>query len=258
MRRATFHTKKGAVTPSISDRSRDVWNASVDTRRSVADERVLAVLVHEMRGPLIAVQGWLMLLQSGDLPSTQFPRALEILARNAERLSELLEGAWDSSPLMALRPEMARTTLDLRPLVQEAVDSLRPEADGATVSVTWARPPRPLMIQGDPDCVVRIVRNLLHNAIKFTPARGRVEVVAVADGEVVDLSISDTGIGIPAEHLEDIFEPFRRGNGTRGRGLGLTIARQLAQMHSGRIQASSRGRNHGATFTLTLPLAAET
>jgi signal transduction histidine kinase len=254
------HTNRRSVRPRVPgpDNLERAGKRSDETSGLAANDCTLAMLVHEMRGPLTAIRGWLLMLQSTERSSIQFPRALEILTRNAERLSTLLDGAWDSSRASIGRMHVVTTKVDVRPIVQEVVDSVRPEADSVRVGVTWTSPPRPLFIRADPDRIVQIVRNLLENAIKFTPSNGRVRVAAVACGQAMHLSVSDTGPGIAPDQLERIFEPFKqgaaRGRG-RGFGLGLTIAKLLVEMHGGHIRASNQGLNQGATFTVTLPLA---
>ena len=233
-----------------------------DRRRQnaeIASNEVLLTLTHEIRGPLTAICGWVSLMQAGHLPSQQFPRALQIIAHNASRLSSLVDEVQDLTRITAGSVPSPTEPTDLRGVVSTVVDSVRPEAERAHVRLSVLHQAGPLLVLIDPGRLDQIVRNLVLNALKFTGSGGRVEVMTAVSSGMARLMVSDTGVGIPAEHIEAIFEPFRQGaasNGVRtGLGLGLAIVRQLVQRYGGQVRAVSPGVGRGSTFVVTLPLA---
>jgi signal transduction histidine kinase len=243
------------VSPSIRlipARDRRKQNAEI------ASNEVLLTLTHEIRGPLTAICGWVSLMQAGHLPSQQFPRALQIIAHNASRLSSLVDEVQDLTRITAGSVPSPTEPTDLRGIVSTVVDSVRPEAERAHVWLSVLHQAGPLLVLIDPGRLDQIVRNLVLNALKFTGAGGRVEVMTTLSSGMARLMVSDTGVGIPAEHIEAIFEPFRQGaasNGVRtGLGLGLAIVRQLVQRYGGQVRAVSPGVGRGSTFVVTLPM----
>ena len=233
-----------------------------DRRRQnaeLASNEVLLTLTHEIRGPLTAICGWVSLMQAGHLPSQQFPRALHIIAHNASRLSSLVDEVQDLTRITAGSVPSPAEPADLRAIVSTVIDSVRPEAERSHVRLSILHQAGPLLLLVDPGRLDQIVRNLVLNALKFTGAGGRVEVTTTLSQGTARLMVADTGVGIPAEHIESIFEPFRQGaasNGARtGLGLGLAIVRQLVQRYGGQVRAVSPGVGRGATFVVTLPLA---
>lgn len=233
-----------------------------DRRRQnaeLASNEVLLTLTHEIRGPLTAICGWVSLMQAGHLPSQQFPRALQIIAHNASRLSSLVDEVQDLTRITAGAVPSPAEPADLRAIVSTVVDSVRPEAERSHVRLSVLHQAGPLLLLVDSGRLDQIVRNLVLNALKFTGAGGRVEVTTNLSQGTARLMVADTGVGIPAEHIESIFEPFRQGtasNGVRtGLGLGLAIVRQLVQRYGGQVRAVSPGVGRGSTFVVTLPLA---
>lgn len=233
-----------------------------DRRRQnaeLASNEVLLTLTHEIRGPLTAICGWVSLMQAGHLPSQQFPRALQIIAHNASRLSSLVDEVQDLTRITAGAVPSPAEPADLRAIVSTVVDSVRPEAERSHVRLSVLHQAGPLLLLVDSGRLDQIVRNLVLNALKFTGTGGRVEVTTTLSQGMARLMVADTGVGIPAEHIESIFEPFRQGtasNGVRtGLGLGLAIVRQLVQRYGGQVRAVSPGVGRGSTFVVTLPLA---
>jgi signal transduction histidine kinase len=224
----------------------------------IASTEVLLTLTHEIRGPLMAIRGWVSLMQTGHLPSHQFPRALQIIAENASQLSSLVDDVQDLSLITAGDIAPSTASCDLRSVVNTVIDSVRPEAEHGHVRLSTFHQGGPLLLRIDPGRLDQIVRNLVRNAVKFTGAGGRVEVVTAVSRGMARLMVTDTGVGISQEQLETIFEPFRQGassNGTRtGLGLGLAIVRQLVHRHGGQVRAVSAGVGRGSTFVVTLPL----
>ena len=247
---------RGVVSPSIRlIPARDRRKQSAE----VASNEVLLTLTHEIRGPLTAISGWVSLMQAGHLPSQQFPRALQIIAHNASRLSSLIDEVQDLTRITAGGMPSPAEPTDLRAVVNTVIDSVRPEAERAHVRLSILHQAGPLLLLIESGRLDQIVRNLVLNAVKFTGSGGRVEVVTTIASGNAQLMVSDTGVGIPAEHIETIFEPFKQGaasNGVRaGLGLGLAIVRQLVQRYGGQVRAVSPGVGRGSTFVVTLPLA---
>ena len=222
-------------------------------------DEFLATMSHELRTPLNVVVGWVELLRLGKLAPDKQARALEIIDRNARVQARLMDDLLDASRMLAGRIRVEPRPLPIADLVGEAVEALRPHAadSGVALEVQLAGSP---VLRADPERISQILHNLVGNAIKFTPAGGRVEVSLRVDATNAVLAVSDTGSGISADLLPLIFERFFQGERkrlgkTRGLGLGLFIARHLARLHGGDILAESDGPGRGARFTVRLPLA---
>ena len=226
-----------------------------------AKDEFLAVLSHELRTPLTSMLGWLRLLRSGQLAPDKVAQALEVVERNTRSQAQLINDLLDVSRIITGKLELDLYPVELVPVVDEAVQSTRraAEAKGVTVELAVSAPPGPVL--GDPLRLGQIVTNLLANAVKFTSAGGRVQVSLARAGTDAVVVVADDGIGIEPEALEHIFDRFRQVDSTitrrhGGLGLGLAIARHLAELHGGRVTAESPGPGHGATFTVRLPLVA--
>jgi PAS domain S-box-containing protein len=231
-------------------------------RASQLKEEFLATLSHELRSPLNAIVGWthVLRLKAGPAEITQ---AVETIERNALAQAKLIDDLLDMSRIMAGKVGLTLAQASLAGIVQAAADALRPvaEAKGVSLSIDVGIATK-LSISCDAARLQQVVSNLLGNGIKFTPEGGRVKAELRVFEEEVRIVVRDTGQGIPEEFLPAVFERFRQADGsiTRrhgGLGLGLSIARQIVEMHGGSIAAHSDGAGHGSTFTVTLPLAGE-
>jgi CheY-like chemotaxis protein len=186
-------------------------------------------------------------------------KAVETIERNAASLTQIVEDVLDVSRIIAGKLRLNLQALDLSDVVRHAVEAITPSAETRKIHVRADLESGVGPISGDAERIQQIVWNLLTNAVKFTPAGGRVLVRIERSDGVAVLSVTDTGVGIPRDFLPHIFERFRQADSgtTRergGLGLGLAIVRQLVEMHGGRIQASSEGPGRGATFRLELPI----
>ncbi|MGI5198996.1 ATP-binding protein [Streptomyces sp. CA-288835] len=221
----------------------------------------LSTVSHELRTPLTSIVGYLELLkdeETGPLTEPQ-QHMLDVVDRNANRLRTLIEDLLTLSRIESGAFSSKKGPVDLCRLVASAADAIRPTAGAASVTVETRLPSRPLVLRADSDQLDRVLMNLLSNAVKFTPEGGKVTVRAEARDRQAVLSVSDTGMGIPADEQEKLFQRFfRASNATDaaipGTGLGLTIVRTIVANHGGEIQVSSE-EGHGTTFTALLPIA---
>ena len=244
------------IARDITERARLERDAQEANR--VKDE-FLAVLSHELRTPLNAILGYARLLRGNLLPPDQVTRGLETLERNARWLTQIVDDVLDVSRIVSGKIRLDVQSVDLATIVNNAVATVQPAADAKSVRLQTLIDPRTGPVSGDPDRLQQVCWNLLSNAVKFTPKHGRVQVRLERVNSHVEIVVSDTGIGIKPDFLPVVFERFRQADAgpTRkagGLGLGLAIVRHLVEMHGGTVRAESAGENHGATFTVALPL----
>jgi signal transduction histidine kinase/CheY-like chemotaxis protein len=239
-------------------RTADEQSRRAEDANRLKDE-FLATLSHELRTPLNSILGWSRLLASGKLDPRQSARAVRAIERAGWSQSRLIEDLLDMSRIAAAKLQICPRPTRIQPLVEAAVDSLRPAAEAKSIAVTLALSPLVPELSIDPERLQQVVRNLLSNAIKFTPAGGSVEVTVDADSRDLRVVVRDTGIGFSPEVAAHMFERFRQGDSSStreygGLGLGLDIARHIVELHGGAITAKSEGANTGATFEVRFPL----
>jgi PAS domain S-box-containing protein len=227
-----------------------------------AKDEFLAVLSHELRTPLNAILTWTRMLRSGRLTAAGAADALDRIERSTRLQARLIGDLLDVSRIVAGTLDIERVPVSLAPVVEDAVASLHHEAELKQVQVRTRLPADLPPVLGDAQRLQQIVLNLVSNAIKFTPAGGRVDVDVRADGARIVLSVRDTGCGIEPDRLAGVFDRFRRsensgGQANPGLGLGLAIVRHLVERHGGAVRAESAGPGQGALFTVDLPAWAE-
>jgi signal transduction histidine kinase len=217
----------------------------------------LAALAHELRNPLAPLRTAIELLHVDDSATTR-ARVVPLMGRQVDQLVRLVDDLLDVGRISRGSLELRREPVDLASIVELAIETSEPvvRAGGHTLSAEL--PDRPVSVDGDRVRLAQIVSNLLNNAARYTKAGGRITVRGVADGEHVHLSVRDTGIGLDPTKSQELFELFGRGPGAAayhrdGLGVGLALARRLADMHGGSITASSQGPGRGSEFTLRLP-----
>ena len=220
--------------------------------------RVLVMLSHECRGPLTAICGWADMAARAGLPPAKMSRALTLIVRNATTLSQMMENLFDLSRRATGSLALQRTAIDLNALARLVVESAQPAAHGHGVVLTARAPKVPLLVYGDSLRLEQVVRNLVENAIKFTPRGGHVQVHTIEDEPFARIVVTDDGCGISRELLPLIFEPFKHEDKTvqlsdRGIGLGLALVRELVKLHGGDVRALSKGEGEGSTFIVRLP-----
>src|SRR5690349_10798306 len=232
--------------------------AEADSANGVKDD-FLATLSHELRTPLTSIVGWSHLLTSGKLDKQQTVSAIETIARNARAQGRLIDELLDISRITTRKISLDLRGVKLAPLIQAVVDDVRPAANARSINLETAFDSDVGAILGDSDRLQQIVWNLLTNAIKFTPKGGDVQVRLERNDSHALITVNDSGQGIATEHLPHVFERFRQADSSNtrsnsGLGLGLSIVRQLVELHRGTVTAESSGENAGATFRVMLPL----
>ena len=223
-------------------------------------DEFLATVSHELRTPLNAVLGWTSLLRSTQMDQARRGKALETIERNARLQQKIVEDILDVQRITAGQLRLDREPMPFRPVVESAVESIRPMAAAKSIALTVELGDDPAILIGDHARLQQVVWNLLSNAIKFTPDEGAVRITLDVTESRVELVVSDTGVGIAPDFLPHVFERFRQGDArvTRvhgGLGLGLAIVRHLTEMHGGSTAAVSAGEGKGATFIVRLPTA---
>jgi CheY-like chemotaxis protein len=234
--------------------------AQAEAANRTKDE-FLSIVSHELRTPLAAILLWAELLRAGNLDEDTIAQAVEIIERNAKSQSQLIEDLLDISRIITGNLRLNVQLVELVPVIQAVVDTLRLAAAAKGIQLQTVINPSVGPVLGDAPRLQQIVSNLLSNAIKFTPNGGRVEIRLECRDSQAWIIVSDTGRGISSEFLPYVFERFRQANSTTARsqgglGLGLAIVRHLVELHGGSVHAESPGEGQGATFTVTLPLAA--
>jgi signal transduction histidine kinase/CheY-like chemotaxis protein len=223
-----------------------------------AKDEFLAVVSHELRTPLTPIISWARLLKTGKLDDVTRDRAIDVIERNARSQAQLVDDLLDVSRIVAGKVRLDVQTIDLRPLLEAAVEAARPAAAAKGIRLQLILDPRAGAVSGDPQRLQQVAWNLLSNAVKFTPKNGRVQVHLQRVNSHVEIAVSDTGQGIESAFLPHVFERFRQADSTTtrthgGLGLGLSIVRQIVELHGGRVRVDSPGEGQGATFTVELP-----
>lgn len=224
----------------------------------VKDE-FLATMSHELRTPLTSILGWSRLLQSNQLSDKEKERAVQVIQRNAEAQSKLIEDLLDVSRIISGKLKIEFQPVSFASITEGVINSLAPAIDAKQLQLETVIDPTAGPILGDPARLQQIVMNLLTNAIKFTPNGGTIYVGLERHDSHVRLEVRDTGVGIAAEHLPHVFERFRQVDSSNirahgGLGLGLAIVDYLARQQAGIVSAESEGLGKGATFTVEFPL----
>ena len=225
-----------------------------------AKDEFLATLSHELRTPLNAIVGWTQMLLGGTLDQHGTRRALQVIERNAHLQAQLISDILDVSRIITGGLRLNIRPVDLGSVIGAALDAVRPAAEAKQITVSTRLDAAARLTEGDPQRLQQIIWNLLANAVKFTPAGGRVEVELTASGDNIRIQVRDNGVGIDPEFLPHVFERFRQADGSASRehgglGLGLAIVRHLVEVHGGTVRAESAGARQGSTFTVDLPAA---
>ena len=225
-------------------------------------DEFLATLSHELRTPLNAILGWSELLSRQQFDPATTRRAIETIARNAKAQAQLVSDVLDLSRIVAGRMRLAVQRVDLQPIVQEALDGVRPAAEAKRIRLEFEPAAAPVAVSGDADRLRQVFWNLLSNAVKFTPPEGAVRISLRQTETGAGIEVHDSGIGIPPDFLPFVFNRFSQHDRSTSRqhgglGLGLAIVKHLVELHGGDVRAASDGPGHGSVFTVSLPVRPE-
>ncbi|HEY9612355.1 PAS domain S-box protein [Allocoleopsis sp.] len=259
-----------AIVLDITERKRaEVERATLLTREQAArveaeaanriKDEFLAVLSHELRSPLNPILGWSRLLQTRKFDAARTAEALAIIERNAKLQAELIEDLLDVSRILQGKLSLNAAPVALASAIEAAMETVRLAAEAKSIQMYTQLEPEVGAVSGDASRLQQIIWNILSNAIKFTPPGGRVDIRLERMGSQAQITVSDTGKGIPVDFLPYVFDYFRQADATTtrnfgGLGLGLAIVRHLVELHGGTVQADSPGEGQGATFIVRLPL----
>ena len=223
-------------------------------------DQFLATLSHELRTPLNVIFGYARMLQTNSIPPEHRRQAIDVIERNAVAQHQLVEELLDMSRISTGKIRLEPEPIPIAAVLQEAVEGVKPAADAKRIALTLDLDPFAGTVTADSTRLQQVFWNLLTNAVKFTGQGGRVTAALRRDGGHLEVSVTDSGVGISPDFLPFVFEPFRQADTRRvhgGLGLGLAISRQLVELHGGTIDVSSRGLGQGATFIVRLPRLTE-
>jgi signal transduction histidine kinase/DNA-binding response OmpR family regulator len=220
----------------------------------------LATLAHELRNPLAPIRSGLQFMRRARGDSAAIARVQDIMDRQLDHLVNLVDDLLDVARITRGQVELKREWLDLGTVLSAAVETSMPLIEAARHRLDVRLPPEALALYADPTRLTQVVSNLLNNAARYTPKGGSIVLAAERDGEHAVVAVSDNGMGIAPESLEEVFKMFTQvGNGAHrgpgGLGIGLSLVRSLVELHGGRVNAASAGANAGSVFTVRLPLA---
>lgn len=245
----------------IFKKAADLSHANIELEKATkAKDEFIGMVSHELRTPLGVIIGWVDVLKDYQFRESIVNKAIETIGRNARVQINLINDLLDVSRIisgkMRINPE---SNVDISALAKDAVDTLLPTANTKNINLL-CEASEPRIAAADPERLRQIIWNLTTNALKFTPKGGRVIVSVAPRASAIEITVSDNGIGIPADKIGRIFNRFEQigedGARTGGLGLGLSIVRSLVELHGGSITVSSAGEGMGSTFTVTLPVYA--
>jgi PAS domain S-box-containing protein len=237
-----------------------VARAEAERAGRVKDEFV-AMVSHELRTPLNAILGWTQLLASSPDDQSLQKQGLDVIERNTRIQSQLIADLLDVSRMIAGKLEVILQPVELRPIVEDAIQATRLDAENKGISLVADLDPEPALIAGDPARLQQVIWNLLSNAIKFSDSGRHVRITLRRGDAHAEIVVADDGPGIRPEYLPHVFDRFNQADRTISRrfgglGLGLAIVKHIVELHGGSVRADSRGEGEGSTFTVALPVAA--
>lgn len=239
---------------TVEERTRELYEANQ------AKDRFLAVLGHELRNPLASIHGAVELMSHCNDRDPARDEAQQIVERQVRHMARLLDDLLDISRIRQDRIVLRKQPLNVADFVTSAVQATQPAVEEHRHRLTVSLPDEVLTVEGDPTRLEQVLINLISNAVKYTEPGGRISLEGERHGRMAVLRVRDDGIGISAEMLERIFEPFAQGDHPLGweqggLGIGLTLVRKLVALHGGTVQAESEGAGRGSTFIVRIPLA---
>ncbi|HEX8289099.1 MAG TPA: HAMP domain-containing sensor histidine kinase [Pyrinomonadaceae bacterium] len=222
-------------------------------------DTILAVVAHELRNPLQSISGWLNLLRCGNLDQQNAEFAVEAIERGIKLQTKLIEDLFDAAQITSGKLRLNLREIEISPLISGVLNDLKILAEAKQIEIQAVSPPNLGRLTADAERLEQVLRNLLTNAIKFTPPSGKITVKTNRSKSGIEIEVCDTGRGIDASFLPHLFEPFTqfsRSDETNrnGLGLGLSIVRRIVELHGGNIVAESAGVEQGAIFKVQIPL----
>jgi PAS domain S-box-containing protein len=223
-------------------------------------DEFLATLSHELRTPLNAIQGWTTLLRERRVKPEEFDRGLETIERNVRIQVQLVNDLLDMSRIISGKIHLDVQPLYLHEIANDSIEAVRQSALARNIRIQPLLDSHIGLVRGDPSRLQQVLWNLLSNAIKFTPRGGRVQVVLERINSHAEIRVEDSGIGIRTEFLPHVFDRFRQADASTtrhygGLGLGLSIVKNLVELHGGTVRVKSPGENQGSSFIVTLPIS---
>jgi len=260
-RATALETMNAALAAEVAERrAAERALREVDRRK----DAFLATLAHELRNPLAPLSSATEILsRTGDTPEegARRERALRVIERQVAKMVRLIDDLLDLSRITHGKLELRREWVSLAAVIESALETAGPLLLGRRQAFELVVPETPVLLHVDPMRLAQVLSNLLSNAAKYTEPGGRIRLEAVRDGEDVVVSVIDSGIGIPPAHLGHVFTMFGQGHRAHeavygGLGIGLALAKSLAELHGGSLTAASEGEGKGSVFTLRLACAA--
>lgn len=232
--------------------------ANAEESNRLKDE-FLATVSHELRTPLTAILGWSRMLETESLNGEMARRAIETINRNAKSQAQIIDDILDVSRIITGNLYLDLHPIEIESVLEASVNVVRPTADAKGIQIELVFDQEPFAVSGDANRLQQVFWNVLSNAVKFTPAGGKVTVQLCRNQSQVQIDVTDTGSGISPDFLPYVFDRFRQADSTStrrqgGLGLGLAIARHLIEIHGGTIEVSSDGQGKGAKFSVKLPV----
>ncbi|HJX26692.1 MAG TPA: ATP-binding protein, partial [Thermoanaerobaculia bacterium] len=228
-------------------------------RASRLKDEFLATISHELRTPLNAILGWSQILNYDHVDAETRSQGLAAIERNARSQAQLVNDLLDMSRIVSGKIRLEVRNVDLRDVIDTAIDAIEPAANAKGIRIDQVLDPRAGAVRGDANRLQQVVWHLLSNAVKFTANGGRVRVGLRQTEGHLELTVADTGQGIEPDFLPFLYDHFRQADGSTtrqhgGMGLGLAIVKQLVELHGGKVWAQSPGKDQGSIFTVELPL----
>jgi signal transduction histidine kinase/CheY-like chemotaxis protein len=228
-------------------------------RASQIKDEFLATLSHELRTPLNAILGWTQVLRMSRDVVNDAPNALNVIERNARSQARIIQDLLDMSSIISGKVRLDVQRVDLSSVIAATIETVRPAMQSKEIRLQTVIDPMAGPVRGDPNRLQQVFWNLLTNAVKFTPKGGRIQIALERVNSHLEVEVSDNGAGISPDFLPHVFDRFRQADASStrthgGLGLGLSIVKQLVELHGGTISAKSAGPELGSTFRIALPV----
>ncbi len=244
------------------ERIRRLLEGAARTQAEIANrqkDEFLAMVSHELRGPLNSMLGWIHLLKGGKLKADDVQKALDTIERNCKLQVRIIEDLLDTTRILNGNLRLQISSVNFISIIEEALKAAYPMVEAKAITLNRTLDSSIERVAGDPERLHQVVSNLISNAIKFTPEGGRIDVRLEKQDEYAQLAVSDTGIGIAQHFLPSVFDRYKRADNQTskrhsGLGLGLAIVRHIVEAHNGTVKVHSDGEGYGATFFVNIPL----